>query len=120
MPANPSTTDPIRAQLAEGLSALTRHQVKLSSWVQNLEQTSLLPGKMSVAQYTRCSAVFEPFDEQREKFSNYKLRLQNFFDLRGINDNNEARKKMLSHCTGAKHFETLAEYTTPDPPSTNT
>lgn len=61
--------------------------------------------------------MFDPFDESKEIFSTYKSRLENYFDLGGIKDDKKACTKLLLHCIGSVHFETLASHRAPEPPT---
>lgn len=106
-------TEQALASLAESLKTLVDLQSKTpKSTRQDLTGNSSHQGQS----HFNCS-IFDSFDETKEKFSTYKCRLENYFDLRGIKDDQVACAKMLLHCIGPVHFETLASYTAPEPPT---
>ena len=121
----PEDTDQILATLANSLQQLTTNQVALNAAVAKLGQAQTKVASSQIvspqAQNTGLNCnFFDQFDESKEKFSTYKCRLENYFDLRGIKEDQSTCAKMLLHCIGPVHFETLAAYTAPESPTTFT
>ena len=65
---------------------------------------------------------FESFDEASESFEAYSQRLNNYFHLKGLTgatpDVDHAKVRVLINCLGARHYQRLANITSPDLPET--
>lgn len=61
---------------------------------------------------------FQVFDEKRESFKQYRRRLENWFELRGISLKSKQSAQELIHNIGSSTFNILCALTAPDEPST--
>lgn len=59
---------------------------------------------------------FENFDTKKESFRNYKLRFENYVQMKGINNNQEYCAKLLLNSIGAKNFNMIAALAAPTLP----
>lgn len=70
------------------------------------------------------SLTFEPFNEEKETFTAYRQRLENFFEIKQLSGDTEekknARLKVLINCLGSKHYQLLSSLTAPELPSVKT
>lgn len=64
---------------------------------------------------------FEHFNEEKESFTSYHQRLENFFIIKQLSHDSaeckNARLHLLINCLGSKHYQLLQSLTAPDLPS---
>lgn len=63
---------------------------------------------------------FGSFDPDKEEFSNYKQRLENYLNLKNVFNDKDICAKVLLNCIGSKHYELLTSLTAPKLPTEKT
>lgn len=63
---------------------------------------------------------FESFDPDKEDFSNYRQRLENYLKLKNVFADKDICAKILLNCIGSKYYELLTSLTAPSLPTEKT
>lgn len=63
---------------------------------------------------------FGSFDPDKEDFSNYKQRLENYLKLKNVFNDKDISAKVLLNCIGSKYYELLTSLTAPNLPTEKT
>lgn len=104
------------AELAELITALNSFVTKLG----DTQKKSSAPKDTLLS----TNVNFEVFDENNESFDCYVQRLDNFFKLKGLveddTETQEAKVVVLINCIGAKNYQLLSSLTAPDTPASKT
>ncbi|XP_044741879.1 uncharacterized protein K02A2.6-like [Chrysoperla carnea] len=102
--------------IAEMLSAIKRQGDTLTALVQN-QQVANNVAANNTNTIVSHNIMIESFDPEEEDFSSYKERLENFINLRGVNENDDKTKRnLLLGCLKRVQFQQLAAITAPERP----
>lgn len=86
-------------------------------------KVSLGPEKESGAREESgwCRVPFDKFDEDVETWGSFVSRLENYFEMLGISDNDDTKRtQFLIHTMGVNNFQQLSDHLSPDKPSSKT
>jgi hypothetical protein len=81
--------------------------------------------KLTTKELLQSNALhFDTFDENEETFESYIQRLEIFFQIKGLTNNDSETEYMkglfLINCLGAKHYNLISSLTAPNRPDSKT